>query len=141
MDPLSLCTARYQSVLAFRRTGQAPGFVPVRTSLGVPKFIDGADVWPFVGELAPAGVFGRDLDRDEFEIAYRARLDSFGAGRIAAALAAIAGDYPGQMLALLCFCDLSRGFCHRRMAADWLRDRLGWDVPEIAVLPALSQPV
>lgn len=141
MDPLSLCTARYQSVLAFRRTGQAPGFVPVRISLGAPKFIDGADIWPFVRELSPAGVFGRDLDRDEFEIAYSARLNRISAEAVAARLAEIADDYPGQVLALLCFCDLSRGFCHRRMAADWLRDRLGWDVPEIAVLPALSRRV
>jgi hypothetical protein len=32
---------------------------------------------------------------------------------------------------LLCYCDLTRGFCHRRMLAEWISQKLRFEVLEI----------
>jgi hypothetical protein len=33
-------------------------------------------------------------------------------------------------LVLLCHCDLARGFCHRRMLAEWISQHTGATIPE-----------
>ena len=90
--------------------------VPVRISLGKPKFSPIGASAPYVHELAPAGLLG--LPHAEFEAGYARRLHLFGIDRIAARLQAIYAEY-GRPLALCCF-EPWRSDCHRDLAAAWL---------------------
>lgn len=121
-------TSRHRAVYDFQRTNQRPGFVPVRTSLGKPKFMPESASWPYVKELAPAGLF--HLDGPEFERRYRERLDGFGVLHIAAELLRIAKDYPDSQLALLCFEDVTEKPCHRSIFARWWKEQTGLVIPE-----------
>jgi hypothetical protein len=125
---IPMVTSRHRAVHEFNKLGERPGFVPVRTSLGKPKFIPDAAAWPYVGELAPAGMF--HLDGDEFETRYRLRLDRFGVDLIADRLLAIAEDYPGQSLALLCFEDVTEKPCHRSIFGRWWFEQTGQTIRE-----------
>lgn len=128
VSDLQLFTSRHRAVYDFQRTGQRPGFVPVRTSLGKPKFMPESEAWPYVKELAPVGLF--HLDGPEFERRYRARLDGFGVLHIAAELFKIAENYPDQPLALLCFEDVTEKPCHRSIFARWWSEQTGLTIPE-----------
>lgn len=90
--------------------------LPVRVSLGKPKFWPLAASLPYVHELAPAGLLG--LPWAEFEPAYVQRLNAFGVERIAQRFEAIHAAYC-RPLALCCF-EAHRSDCHRDLLAEWL---------------------
>jgi hypothetical protein len=85
-------------------------------------------------ELAPAAdalkrYRAGAMNDAEYTRQYRARLASLDA-------AAILAQLPPQA-ALLCFCD-AEDFCHRHLAADWLKRELGIAVPEHGTRPKAS---
>jgi len=103
-------------------------FVPVRASLGSPKFWPEAKALPYIAELAPAGLFHLD-DTAEFERRYLARLDRIGVDRLAARFADVYAEYQ-RSLALCCFEPAGQP-CHRRLWAAWHEEHTGQSVPEL----------
>jgi hypothetical protein len=135
-----LVTSRYRAVHDLAKTGQVRGFLPVRTSVGSPRFMPEAKTWSMARVLAPYGLINIK-DREEFETRYRERLDGHGADRIAAALRAIHDGQPAPRLplALLCFEDLDKGeWCHRRTFATWWEENTGQAIEDCNTAEALG---
>jgi hypothetical protein len=107
--------------------------VPVRMSCGVPKNWAGPAL-EYAKEITPWGIFGKRQyeESDAFEVAYRAKLDRFKFP-VARELKAIGERYEGDRLVLLCYENVERQWCHRRMFAIWLEDKTGLDVFELSV--------
>ncbi len=137
---LPLFTGRFRDVHEFLKTGEQPGFVPVRSSLGVPRFIANAQAWPYASTTAPYGLRGIG-DQAEFRKAYRHRLHKIGIDKVYDQIATIAADYPGQPLVLLCYEDLTKGeWCHRTLFAEWWFEKTGQQIPEMGDYP-IGKPV
>jgi hypothetical protein len=132
-EPLgfAIVTARYH---AFHKGGQptldGAELVPVRTSAGTPRFIEGAHEWPRCNEIVPWNPL-KITDEAEFVQRYYARLDKHGPARIAARLREIHEQHDGRPLALLCYEDLAVSWCHRRKFADWWQQHTGQVIPEL----------
>jgi|HubBroStandDraft_4_1064222.scaffolds.fasta_scaffold00001_17 hypothetical protein len=77
--------------------------------------------------LAPTLAMLR-MDHDDFEAAYRARLDDLDPGRVYRELVALAGAD-----ALLLCHEMPLVPCHRLAVAHWLETTLGIEVPELDV--------
>jgi hypothetical protein len=125
---LTLFTNRYQAY-------QPPQGVPVRITLGAPRFKLSYTLTHAVRELAPSReYFARPLP--EFTAAYRADLDQLGPVRVAERLREIANAEKDHRLVLLCFEDLSdpQQWCHRRIFASWWKDATGDEVRELSPL-------
>jgi hypothetical protein len=120
----TLVTSRYQ-------TWRPDDGVPIRTTVGAPKFWRGPDLVD--GRItAPYGLLSEELPTDEARRRYRQRLDD-RADCVVATLASIATRHPDQTLCLLCYEDVHAGEeCHRRWLAEWLDDRYGIEVPEVS---------
>ena len=98
--------------------------VPVRTSLGAPKWMTAPLVdWPTV---YPWGLFGKDLDEATFTRKYRARLHRL-TPRILRELQELREGYGD--LVLLCH-EPAGAFCHRVVLGRWLAEQLGEEVTE-----------
>jgi Protein of unknown function, DUF488 len=95
--------------------------VPVRTSVGVPRFIRGAGGLPALRELTPYGLL-HFQDRDEFRRPYRDRLEHHGVARIRAELDNLQAAAQGTPIVLCCF-ESDRADCHRGDFADWWHER------------------
>jgi hypothetical protein len=132
IDEIPMFTTRYRAVYDFSKQTYMPaGFVPVRTSVGAPRFIPAARQWPFASEIAPYGLT-KISDRGEFVQKYRARLEKHGVDAIRLKLAGIAADYEGKELALCCFEDLAtESWCHRTLFAEWWAEQTGQVLREI----------
>lgn len=125
MTDLQLFTASWRAVWTASKAGELD-VAPVRISIGVPRFwLPEARSFPATEELMPRGLLGIQ-DRDEFEIAYIARLDEIGPDRIRDALKRV---YVGKPLVLLCF-ESRPEDCHRGKAARWLTEHGFGPVPE-----------
>jgi hypothetical protein len=121
-----IATSRYHA----RDVILASPLAPVRVAVGAPRFPFGFDLAGACSMLVPYGAFGRNLSHDEFESAYRTRLDRFGVDAIRSQLERLAVDAPGVVL--LCFEDVHAGqSCHRRVFAQWWQERTGEEVPEL----------
>lgn len=103
-----------------------PTVVPVRISLGGPRFIAGAARFPAIHELMPRGLFRVD-DRAEFTRRFFARLDTIGVDVVQQRFDELHAAFGDRPLALCCFEDLTRPreWCHRRTWADYWRQRTG----------------
>lgn len=136
---LTLYTASWRE-MANRHAEGDLSIVPVRISLGRPKFWPAGASAPYVAELAPAGLLRKPpLPWGEFERFYAQRLNAIGVDRIAARLEEVYSEY-GRPLALCCFepwrCD-----CHREIAAAWLEQHGIGPVPELSPgVPGLTEP-
>lgn len=107
--------------------------VPVSTAVRPPRN------WPYDPKspsLTPYGIFGKYHDYATYRVHYDDRLRA-KQHIIDAELRDLADAYAGQTLVLLCFCDVTKhnGWCHRRMAADWLQSRYTFPVPELTLRP------
>jgi uncharacterized protein (DUF488 family) len=80
--------------------------------------------WPAV---YPYGLFGRDLEPEEFTRLYRHRLHQ-RARRILAELQELREAYGD--LVLLCH-EPAGVFCHRQVLSTWLEEKLGEPVEEV----------
>lgn len=149
-------TSRFKAVSDLDKTlqpDQSRGFVPVRTSLGQPRWIAEARQWPYLPELAPFGLRAID-DKDEFMTLYRERLGKHGVEVILSKLDELwkcqtPGSYlvtPAKErlpLALLCFEDVDKpeDWCHRQVFAAWWLEQTGQVLEELNtadLLPVLS---
>lgn len=138
VSPIPMFTSRYNAVSDFGKLGLERGFCPVVTSLGRPRWMKTTG-WASVPELAPKGF--KDAERGEFKAFYLARLDSFGLEAIHAKLrTAWRMQTPGVWtptpveerlpLALLCFEDIRKAWCHRSLFAEWWLENAQQALPE-----------
>lgn len=108
--------------------------VPVRTSMGRPRFIEPrqARAMPVIDELIPYGLLKVDPEA-EFARRYRVRLETHGVAVIKRRIAEIHAIYQ-RPLVLLCFEKLDGSvpgeFCHRRVFADWWQEKTGEEILE-----------
>jgi len=110
----------------------------VRISLGVPRWVRLPDPawsdythWPYVAELAPRRAY---WDAPDFDERYLAQVAQF-AESIDAKLSAIPAE--NGALCLLCWEKQVTGpeQCHRRLAAGFLAERYGIEIPEMDPAP------
>ncbi len=128
---LTIHTASWTAVYRHRQTFDAPrdmGFMPVRTSVGIPRFWPEAQGFPVAKLITPYGL--RKLEGEAFTTAYLARLAEAGVEKITAELKEISITYGGKPLALLCF-ERQQSDCHRGMFAEWWEGQTGEVVTEI----------
>lgn len=122
-------------------------YVPVRISIGKPRYWPESAAFDAIHELMPYQIFGHVQQRDEFERRYRAHLDEVGVGRIQRRFDDLAARHANRPLVLLCYEDLSRpgAWCHRVMFAAWWLERTGQAIvdvnhaPEPDPAPTLAQ--
>ena len=122
-----LYTGSWRHLAVYERAA----LVPVRTSLGLPKWLPdtGARSYEYMVELAPVGGLFHVEDPAEFRAGYRERLDSVGVERIERRFQGIAQQHDGRPLVLLCFENDPRD-CHRGDFAGWWLERTGELVAE-----------
>lgn len=128
---LTLHTAAWTPVMRHVKAFDDPkdvGFMPVRTSVGTPRFWAEAGGFPVAKLITPYGL--RKLTGDEFTDAYRARLEKAGVDEIRAELSEIHLTYLGKPLALLCF-EKDPKDCHRSIFAEWWETQTGESVTEL----------
>jgi hypothetical protein len=106
--------------------------VAVVTSIGEPKFPYDATRRASCKMLAPYGVnMGADIKT--FTERYRDRLDNYGVEKIMGRFNLIANEHEEGRLVLLCFEDITKPgkWCHRRLFADWWKEKTGVEIPDI----------
>ena len=120
-------TARYSNPAV-----EQSGLVPVRITVGHPRFRLRYELGGFIRELAPFGLRSVS-DPDEFDQRYIAQLDALGADAIRKLLQAVSDVNGGRDLVLLCFEDLRdpSKHCHRTTFAEWWHQRTGEQVVEL----------
>ena len=105
--------------------------VPVQTSIGRPRFPLDYELREQISELMPSGLL-KVSDDATFTRLYRERLDALDFQALLAQFDAISKRNDHKRLVLLCFEDVHAGeFCHRRVFAEWYKDRAGRLVPEL----------
>jgi len=124
---MKIYTSRYSNQKGIIESG----LVPVRITLGKPKFELSYD-YDELRMLAPYGLFGID-DKNEFTRKYREYLNQHGIKKIRKALHEISQKHGGKGLVLLCYEDVHKSgeWCHRRLFADWWKDKTGEDIEEL----------
>jgi hypothetical protein len=107
------------------------GLVPVRISIGRPKFIKDSHRFPSIRELMPFDILG--MEHDQFKLAYRRHLEHVGVETIHDRFDQLHRRHHDRPLALTCFEDLLKPgtWCHRRMFAAWWQEHTGEDIPEL----------
>jgi hypothetical protein len=128
-----LAVSRYANQLAIIESG----LVPVRMTIGHPRFKLYYKLGGSIQELAPDPYMLKITDRDRFRALYRQKLYS-NAPVIVEALHRINAEHGGRGLVLLCFEDLSKPgqWCHRQMLAEFFEEH-GVPCPE---LPSVATP-
>lgn len=105
--------------------------VKVGISRGVPRWTLRYK-YRMLRPLAPSREAFALHERVEFERVYRAGLEEIGAQTILAKLERISAEGGSRPLVLLCYEDVLGGaWCHRQIAAEWIQERLGIEVPEL----------
>lgn len=130
MSELTLHTASWTAVYHHSKGVGAgnEGFMPVRTSVGLPRFWSEAKAFPVAKLITPYGL--RKLTGDDFRAAYLGRLAEAGFDRILDELCQIHTAYGGKPLVLLCF-EKDRKDCHRSMFAAWWETMTGEAINEL----------
>ena len=129
-------TARWRLVFDTQATGEPLPFVPVRISIGTPRYWPEAKELPAIRELMPLGLLDAGLTEHEFTRRYLERLDKIGPERVVTRLQEIADEHSWRPLALVCFEDVTAGeTCHRLLAAKWISGHIGSEVPEVTWTP------
>jgi hypothetical protein len=109
--------------------------VMVGISRGVPRW-SLPYRYKLVRSLAPGDEAWQMEDEEAFEASYRAQLDELGAETILACLERISEQHCGKPLCLLCWERLDGSdpheWCHRRVLADYLEQRTGTSILELA---------
>jgi hypothetical protein len=126
-----LCTSRYQNASLLEEAGA----LPVRITVGKPRWALPYELAGTVMMLSPKGIKGVVVEQPEFRRVYLERLEGFGVEKIRRTLSEIADGHENPLLALLCYEDLSEPgtFCHRRMFAEWWEGKTGEKVEELGV--------
>lgn len=106
----------------------------VGISLGKPKFKINYTIKNQCYDLAPDRcMWGREIE--EFRKMYFAKLDEMGVRKVESILNTfhMQAQENNQDLVLACFEDVRdpEDWCHRTMLAEWVKNRIGWDINEL----------
>lgn len=99
--------------------------IPVGISLGIPKWFNGTNL----RYLAPTYAVLSLKTIEEYIPAYIKLLERFDIDRFRADLSIISKNEGGKDIALLCY-EKPGDFCHRRIFADWMKEKTGYDIKE-----------
>ena len=100
-------------------------------SLGLPRWLPETPQWPRAWVLPPTSQMFAEPGNLVFADAYVARLERFGAAKIARTLERIAREHQAEILVLCCH-EADPARCHRSLAADWLIRVTGEVVGELS---------
>jgi len=106
--------------------------VPVRISVGAPRFPLGYDLEEHIPELYPTWAMLK-MEPEQYDALFFAKLEKVGVERLRSISTAIAERHGGRRLVLLCYEDvLGKGqSCHRRGFAKWWLEKTGVEIREI----------
>lgn len=108
------------------------GLIPVRTTLGGPRFKLGYDLEENIPQIAPTFEMFKMGDA-AFRVAYRKKIASYGVEFYQKVFDDIRNRHEQRPIALLCFEDVFKGeHCHRRDFADWWLEMTGEIIPELS---------
>ncbi len=119
-------TSRYYSPAVKGRDDLAK--VPI--SIGRPRWRLPYPLEPQLRPLCPPRRIIKWTDQDEYRGVYLRQLDELGV-EAADELLRQAFERAGRDLVLLCYEDLSKSWCHRRMFAAWYEGKTGIVIPEL----------
>lgn len=108
--------------------------VGVMISIGKPKWRLGYKTVE-MGLLAPWGVF-KVYEGAEFNQKYLERLDKIGIDKIRAEIDKIKFMNKNKELVFLCWEDITKANCHRRLFAEWYEKKTGEKIPELEEVEA-----
>lgn len=132
---LKLFTSRYSA----GKTIKASGAFPVQISLGIPKWKLPFDLTENDPLLTPTREM-LTLPFGEYKARYFEKLTRTGLDRIVTNLRLLTRRTKTEGgLVLLCFEDITKSWCHRRMFAEWWVAQTGEVVEEL--VPAAPEPV
>jgi hypothetical protein len=127
---MDLFTSRYHSPLVPQAIDEHD-LVAIGITVGPPRFLK-YELAATLGALAPHGGL-MQLEGDEFDEAYRQRLDGFGATAITSSIVSVVNTYRASGAILLCYEKVELGeHCHRRVLAEWWERETGQVVPELS---------
>lgn len=124
-----LYTSRYSN-----RSLDGDQYYTVGISLGMPRFKLRYRLSEQCRAFAPSrALFNSDSTDEEFRAAYVQGLERMGEARVKELLEEIEKRADGQDAVLLCYEDVRdpAQCCHRRFLADWAKEKLGIDMPEL----------
>jgi len=112
--------------------------VPVRTSVGAPKWWHGPPL-EHLAEATPAPWMLDIEDPTRFARHFFGQLDRVGPERLSERFGQISASHGCRPLVVCCFEDVTRPgvWCHRQLLSSWIEDRLGVEVPELSRQPSL----
>lgn len=99
--------------------------IPVGISLGIPKWFRGNNL----SYLAPTYKILQLATQEEYIPAYIKLLENMDMERFRFDLTVISKSEGGKDIALLCY-EKPGDFCHRRIFADWMKEKTGYDIKE-----------
>src|SRR5690554_3546634 len=99
--------------------------IPVGISLGIPKWFNGHNL----RYLAPTYKILQLATQEEYIPAYIKLLENMDMERFRFDLTVISESEGGKDIALLCY-EKPGDFCHRRIFADWMKEKTGYDIKE-----------
>lgn len=125
---LKLYTSRYQNGVRIKESGLGA----VCISLGFPKWPLSYPIVHSAPELMPSWDFLK-LPLDQYRPLYLKKLEKMGASYLIDTLEAVATRKKLPGLVLLCYEDLNKPgeWCHRRLLAEWVQQKLGMEIPEL----------
>lgn len=103
---------------------RANDIIPVGISVGIPMYFNGHSL----SYLAPTRNM-LSLGEKEYTPRYREILEKVDLNRLRSDLSIISNNEGGKDIALLCY-EKPPEFCHRRLFADWLKEKTGYEVKE-----------
>ncbi|MDD3907441.1 MAG: hypothetical protein PHF34_04425 [Bacteroidales bacterium] len=99
--------------------------IPVGISRGIPKWFYGNNLQ----YLAPTYAVLSLKTIEEYAPAYIKLLERFDIDRFRDDLRIISNNEGGKDIALLCY-EKPGEFCHRRLFAEWFKEKVGYDIKE-----------
>jgi hypothetical protein len=121
-------------------------YVPIRISIGCPRYWPEAKSLDAIHELMPYEILGRVHGAKAFEARYRQRMDGFGVERVQRRFERLFERHSERPLVLCCYEDLHQvgAWCHRSMFRRWWEDATGAVIDELQFAgadPDLAEPV
>lgn len=118
---MEIYTSYYGNIKKLSREG----IIPVGISLGIPKWFNGHNL----RYLAPTRAILNLQDEDKYTTAYLKHLESVNIDKFREDISIISRSENWKDVALLCY-EKPGDFCHRRLFADWLKEKTGYEVKE-----------
>ena len=126
---MAIWTSRYSNKQLLNE-----GYYPVGISIGKPRFNMGYVIREQCYSLAPKG-YMLHMEKDPYVKEYIKKIEDIGTEKIIDMVRQMdkVAQSNGEELVLLCFEDvrIPEGWCHRRLFADWWKEKTGESIEEL----------